>query len=72
MNLAWCCPPTAMSAELRDRGINGNAVLPTVIDTPQNRADMPDTDPSRWVAPEALADAARAVHGVTVPVSGSS
>jgi len=31
----------SMSAELRDKGINVNCVLPSVIDTPQNRADMP-------------------------------
>jgi len=68
----------AMSAELRDKGINVNCVLPSVIDTPQNRADMPGADPRRWVAPEALAqvvlflasDAARAIHGAAIPVTG--
>jgi NAD(P)-dependent dehydrogenase (short-subunit alcohol dehydrogenase family) len=68
----------SMSAELRDRGINVNCVLPTIIDTPQNRKDMPKADPRRWVAPEALAevvlflasDAARAIHGAAIPVSG--
>jgi len=68
----------SMSAELRDDGINVNAVLPSIIDTPPNRAAMPDADVSRWVAPEALAevigflasDAARAVHGALVPVLG--
>ena len=68
----------SMSAELRDDGINVNAVLPSIIDTPPNRAAMPDADASRWVAPEALAevigflasDAARAVHGALVPVLG--
>src|SRR5690606_25628378 len=39
-----------MSAELRERGINVNCVLPTIIDTPQNLAAMPDADPSRWVS----------------------
>lgn len=70
----------SMSAELREKGINVNAVLPTIIDTPQNRKDMPDADPAKWVAPEALADvvvflasdAARAVHGALVPVTGLS
>ena len=47
----------AMSAELREHGINVNCVLPSVIDTPENRAAMPDADPARWVAPAALADA---------------
>ncbi|MES2980085.1 MAG: SDR family NAD(P)-dependent oxidoreductase [Pseudomonadota bacterium] len=69
-----------MSAELRDRGININCVLPTILDTPENRAAMPDADPSRWVSTDALAavivflasDAARAVHGAALPVTGLS
>lgn len=70
----------SLSAELKYQGINVNAVLPSVIDTPRNRADMPDVDPKVWVAPEDLAnvicflasDAARAVHGALVPVAGLS
>jgi NAD(P)-dependent dehydrogenase (short-subunit alcohol dehydrogenase family) len=70
----------SMSAELRARGINVNCVLPTIIDTPENRAAMPGADPSRWVAPGDLAnvivflasDAARAIHGAAVPVTGLS
>jgi NAD(P)-dependent dehydrogenase (short-subunit alcohol dehydrogenase family) len=69
-----------MAAELRDKGINVNCVMPSIIDTPQNRAAMPDADPRRWVAPAALAevilflasDAARAIHGAAVPVVGLS
>ena len=69
-----------MAAELREKNINVNCVLPTIIDTPENRAAMPDADPKRWVAPQALADvivflasdAARAIHGAAVPVSGLS
>jgi NAD(P)-dependent dehydrogenase (short-subunit alcohol dehydrogenase family) len=68
----------SMSAELKDRGINVNCVMPSIIDTPQNRAAMPDADASRWVAPEALAevmlflasDRARAIHGAAIPVTG--
>jgi NAD(P)-dependent dehydrogenase (short-subunit alcohol dehydrogenase family) len=68
----------SMSSELRDKGINVNCILPSIIDTPQNRADMPKADPRRWVAPEALADvvlflasgAARAIHGAAIPVTG--
>ena len=68
----------SMSAELRDKGINVNCVLPSTIDTPQNRKDMPKADPRRWVTPEALADvvlflasdAARAIHGAAIPVNG--
>jgi NAD(P)-dependent dehydrogenase (short-subunit alcohol dehydrogenase family) len=67
-----------MSAELRERGIGVNCVLPTILDTPDNRAAMPDADPARWVGTDALADvigflasdAARAVHGAAVPVTG--
>ena len=69
-----------MAAELRERGINVNCVLPTIIDTPENRAAMPDADPRKWVAPQALAeviaflcsDAARAIHGAALPVTGLS
>ena len=66
----------SMSAELRDLGIRVNAVLPSILDTPENRQAMPDADTSRWVALDALADvilflasdAARAVQGALVPV----
>jgi NAD(P)-dependent dehydrogenase (short-subunit alcohol dehydrogenase family) len=68
----------AMSAELKKSGINVNCVMPSTIDTPQNRAAMPNADASRWVAPEAIADvmlflaseAARAIHGAAIPVYG--
>ncbi|MBW8268100.1 SDR family oxidoreductase [Caldovatus aquaticus] len=67
----------SLSAELRGAGVNVNCVLPTTMDTPQNRAAMPEADPRDWVAPEAVADvilflctdAARAVHGAAIPVS---
>ena len=70
----------SMAAELREQAINVNCAIPATLDTPQNRDDMPAADPTRWVAPEALADvivflasdAARAVHGAAVPVAGSS
>jgi NAD(P)-dependent dehydrogenase (short-subunit alcohol dehydrogenase family) len=70
----------AMSAELREHGINVNCVLPTIIDTPENRAGIPKADPRRWVAPADLAavilflssDTARAVHGAALPVTGLS
>jgi len=68
----------SLSEELKDRGITVNAILPGTIDTARNRADMPDADFSRWVAPEAIADvilflaseAARAVTGAAIPVLG--
>lgn len=70
----------SMAAELRDQGINVNCVLPSIIDTPENRKDMPKADPARWVAPSDLAaviaflcsPAAKAVHGASVPVVGLS
>ncbi|SPA02269.1 3-oxoacyl-(acyl-carrier-protein) reductase FabG [Cupriavidus taiwanensis] len=70
----------SMSAELRDSNINVNAVLPSIIDTPENRSAMPDADHDRWVKPRALADviqflasdAARAIHGALIPVTNRS
>ena len=71
----------SLGAELRDKGINVNCVLPSIIDTAPNRADMPDADFSKWVTPAALADVmvflasdkARAIHGASsVPVVGLS
>ncbi len=67
-----------MAAELRGHGINVNGVLPSVIDTPENRAAMPKADFDKWVKPAELAaviaflcsDAARAMHGALVPVAG--
>lgn len=45
----------ALHVEYAGDGIRANAVLPSVIDTPGNRASMPDADPSAWVPPERLA-----------------
>ncbi len=69
-----------LAEELKTKGINVNAVLPTVIDTPANRAAMPDADPAAWVSPDDLAavicflasPAARAVNGALIPVRGLS
>jgi NAD(P)-dependent dehydrogenase (short-subunit alcohol dehydrogenase family) len=68
----------SLAEELKDRGITVNAVLPSVIDTPRNRSDMPDADYTRWVTPEAIAevvaflasDAAQAVTGASLPIAG--
>lgn len=70
----------AMAAELREKNINVNCVLPTIIDTPENRSAMPDADPARWVSPTDLAsvvlflssNGARAVHGAALPVTALS
>ena len=71
-------PTESMSAELKERGINVNCVLPTIIDTPENRAAMPDADPRAgsprptWPArsPSLRSDDARAIHGAALPVAG--
>ena len=70
----------AMAAELRECNIHVNCVLPSIIDTPENRAAMPDADASRWVSPAALANViaflasseAQAIHGAAIPVVGLS
>jgi NAD(P)-dependent dehydrogenase (short-subunit alcohol dehydrogenase family) len=70
----------AMSAELRGHGINVNCVMPTTLDTAENRSAMPDVDHSRFVGLPDLAGiivflaspAARSIHGAAVPVSGTS
>ena len=70
----------SLSAELRSSDINVNCIMPSVIDTPQNRAAMPNADFSKWVAPEAIAeviaflasDASRAINGAALPVYGKA
>lgn len=58
----------SLADELRGKGIRVNAVLPTIIDTPTNRADMPDADRSGWVTP---AGAARAIGFLLSPEAGT-
>ena len=68
----------ALAEELRPERITVNAVLPSVIDTPRNRHDMPDADFSTWVAPERIAEVivfllsghSGAVTGTLLPVTG--
>jgi NAD(P)-dependent dehydrogenase (short-subunit alcohol dehydrogenase family) len=84
---AYCAAKSAvirltesMAAELRTKNINVNCVLPTIIDTPENRKAMPKADPALWVAPGDLAnvivylasDEARSIHGAPLPVTGLS
>jgi NAD(P)-dependent dehydrogenase (short-subunit alcohol dehydrogenase family) len=68
----------SLAEELKDKGMRVNAVLPSIIDTPVNRADMGDADAPRWVKPVELAnviafllsDGASAVTGACLPVTG--
>jgi NAD(P)-dependent dehydrogenase (short-subunit alcohol dehydrogenase family) len=69
-----------LDAEYRKDGIRINAVLPSVIDTPANRASMPDADFDTWVRPDEIAgvirflcaDGASAVSGAHLPVYGEA
>lgn len=69
-----------LAGELKYDGINVNCVLPGTIDTPQNRASMPNADYSHWVTPDAIADVilflasddARGITGASIPVYGRS
>jgi NAD(P)-dependent dehydrogenase (short-subunit alcohol dehydrogenase family) len=68
----------AVAVEYRDDGVRCNAILPSVIDTPGNRAAMPDVDHSRWVKPAEIAgviahllsDDSRPTSGAAIPVYG--
>lgn len=58
----------ALADELVGRGIRVNAVLPTIIDTPANRNDMPDADTAEWVRPQSVA---KVIAFLISPESGS-
>lgn len=68
----------ALAVEYRDDGVRANAILPSVIDTPGNRASMPDADASKWVSPAEIArviaflvsDASTPTSGAAIPVYG--
>jgi len=70
----------SMAQELRENSINVNCILPGIIDTARNRADMPDADFSKWVPPEEIAKViaflassdSDMVNGAAVPVFGLS
>ena len=66
----------ALATELAGSGVTINGVLPTTIDTPANRKNMPDADASKWVKPESIAqligflasDGASQINGALIPV----
>jgi NAD(P)-dependent dehydrogenase (short-subunit alcohol dehydrogenase family) len=68
----------ALAEETKGKGVTVNAVLPSIIDTPANRADMPDADFGKWVKPSELAAVmlflasaeAGAITGALIPVVG--
>ena len=68
----------ALDAEYRAKGVRANAIVPSVIDTPANRAGQPDADHSKWVQPAEIAkvvrflvsDDSRVTSGAAIPVYG--
>ena len=68
----------SIAEEVKDKGINVNAIMPSIIDTPPNRQAMPDEDHSLWVKPYQIAqvvgflvsEQARIINGATIPVYG--
>ena len=68
----------SLAEELKATSVTVNAVLPSILDTEQNRKDMPDADPGKWVRPADLARVmlflaspeSRAITGALVPVTG--
>jgi len=68
----------ALAEEVKLQGITVNAVMPSTIDTPQNRKDMPDANFDLWVKAEEIAgvicfllsDGASAITGAALPITG--
>jgi len=68
----------SLAEELKASSVTVNAVLPSILDTEQNRKDMPDADPAKWVRPSDLARVmlflaspdSRAITGALIPVTG--
>jgi NAD(P)-dependent dehydrogenase (short-subunit alcohol dehydrogenase family) len=69
---------TTLSAELKQDGIRVNAVMPSIIDTATNRRDMPNADPTKWVAAEDIAEflydltlsKSKSISGALIPIPG--
>ncbi|HYL65680.1 MAG TPA: SDR family NAD(P)-dependent oxidoreductase [Nitrosopumilaceae archaeon] len=68
----------SLSDEVKDKNINVNCIMPSIIDTGANRKDMPDADFSKWVKPSEIAqvmlflasDDSKSIHGAAMPVYG--
>ncbi|HEU5309915.1 MAG TPA: SDR family oxidoreductase, partial [Candidatus Eisenbacteria bacterium] len=67
-----------LARELLASGVTANAVMPSMVDTPANRKEMPNADPASWVQPEEIAelllylasDRASATSGALIPIYG--
>lgn len=70
----------SLADELKEKKINVNCILPSIIDSARNREDMPEADFNRWVRPDQIAEvvgflasaAAEPIHGAAIPVEGLS
>ena len=68
----------SIAADYRRSGVAANVIMPSIIDTPSNRAQMPDADRSRWVRPEEIAqlmlflcsEEGGSLNGAAIPVYG--
>ena len=68
-----------IAAEVKGSGVTANVILPSIIDTPANRASMPKADPRKWVPPERIAatmrflcsDAAASINGARISIYGA-
>ena len=68
----------SLAAEVMDSGVNVNAIMPSIMDTPANRAGMPDAEHDRWVSPADVAkvicfltsEGASIINGAAIPVYG--
>ena len=68
----------SIAEEVKDLGVNVNAIMPSIINTSANRKAMPDKDHSRWVSPSEIAkvvcfltsDDAAIINGAAIPVYG--
>lgn len=70
----------SVKEEVKNKGVNINCILPTIIDTQSNREAMPDSDYSTWINPKDLAkviiflcsDESKSINGVALKTHGST